>query len=142
MNESTPDLVDQEVWVVEEGTVYSNGIERRLAPYCEQAEPRHRVMAYVWGLLSPAKRKNSGQLAEVSGDTTPYGFQHLRRQVPWDPQGAVVFVAVGEYRCIHTTSNSYLRPVNNLIMPSRGKAARLPGLWSRPRGRHKQLSIR
>jgi SRSO17 transposase len=36
-------------------------------------------------LLSPAERKNSWQLAEVSGDTTPDGFQHLLRRALWDP---------------------------------------------------------
>jgi SRSO17 transposase len=43
-------------------------------------------MAYLRGLLSPAERKNSWQLAEVSGDTTPDGFQHLLRRALWDPE--------------------------------------------------------
>jgi hypothetical protein len=60
-------------------------IERRLAPYVERAEPRQRAMAYVRGLLSPAERQNSWQLAEVSGDTTPYAVQHLLRRALWDP---------------------------------------------------------
>jgi SRSO17 transposase len=63
-----------------------NDIERRLAPYFERAEPRQRAMAYVLGLLSPAERKNSWQLADVSGDTTPYAFQHLLRRALWDPE--------------------------------------------------------
>jgi hypothetical protein len=71
MHESTPNLVDQEGSVVPGGAAYVNDIERRLAPYCERAEPRQRVIAYVRGLLSPAERKNTWQLAEVSGDTTP-----------------------------------------------------------------------
>jgi SRSO17 transposase len=33
---------------------------------------------------SPAERKNSWQLAEVSGVATPYGFQHLLRRALWD----------------------------------------------------------
>jgi SRSO17 transposase len=61
-------------------------IERRLAPYFERAEPRQRVMAYLRGLLSPAERKNSWQLAEVSGDATPYACQHLLRRALWDPE--------------------------------------------------------
>jgi SRSO17 transposase len=60
-------------------------IERHLAPYFERTEPRQRAMAYLRGLLSPAERKNSWQLAEVSGDATPYGFQHLLRRALWDP---------------------------------------------------------
>ena len=80
MDESTPGLVDQEVSVVPGGAAYLNDSERHLAPYCERAEPRQRVMAYVQGLLSPAERKNSWPLAEVSGDTTPYAFQYLLRR--------------------------------------------------------------
>jgi SRSO17 transposase len=85
MYESTPDLVDQEVSVVPGGAAYLNDLERRLAPYFARAEPRQRVMAYVRGLLSPAERKNGWQLAEVSGDTTPYALQHLLRRALWDP---------------------------------------------------------
>ena len=43
-------------------------------------------MAYRRGLLSPAERKNSWQLAEVSGDATPDGLQHLLRRALWDPE--------------------------------------------------------
>jgi len=43
-------------------------------------------MAYVRGLLSPAERKTSWQLAEVSGESTPYAFQHLLRRALWDPE--------------------------------------------------------
>jgi SRSO17 transposase len=84
-NESTPLLVDQDMPVIHGGAAYLNDIERRLAPYFERAEPRQRVLAYLRGLLSPAERKNSWQLAEMSGDTTPYGFQHLLRRALWNP---------------------------------------------------------
>jgi SRSO17 transposase len=60
-------------------------IERRLAPYFVRAEPRQRAMAYLRGLLSPAERKNSWQLADISGDATPDAFQHLRRRALWNP---------------------------------------------------------
>jgi SRSO17 transposase len=82
----TSSLVDQDRSVVPGGAAYLNDIERRLAPYFERTEPRQRAMAWVRGLLSPAERKNSWQLAEVSGDTTPYAFQHLRRRALWDPE--------------------------------------------------------
>src|SRR5256886_11049237 len=78
-------LVDQDISVVHGGVAYLSEIERRLAPYFERTEPRQRAMAYLRGLLSPAERKNSWQLAEVSGDATPYGFQHLLRRALWDP---------------------------------------------------------
>ena len=84
-NEASLPLVDQEISAVQGGTAYLTDIERRLAPYFERAEPRQRAMAYLRGLLSPAERKNSWQLAEVSGDATPYGFQHLLGRALWDP---------------------------------------------------------
>jgi SRSO17 transposase len=86
MHESTLDLADQDASVVPGGAAYLHDIERRLAPYFERAEPRQRAMAYLRGLLSPAERKNSWQLAEVSGDATPYAFQHLLRRALWDPE--------------------------------------------------------
>jgi SRSO17 transposase len=86
MHESTADLIDQDASVVPGGAAYLHDIERRLAPYFERAEPRQRVMAYLRGLLSPAERKNSWQLAEISGDAIPYAFQHLLRRALWDPE--------------------------------------------------------
>ena len=69
---------------VQGGSAYLADVEHRLAPYFERAEPRRRVMAYLRGLLSPAERKNSWQLAEVSGDATPYGLQHLLGRALWN----------------------------------------------------------
>ena len=86
MNESTPDMVDQDTSVVSGGAAYLHDLERHLAPYCERTEPRQRAMAYLRGLRSPAERKNSWQLAEVSGDATPDGFRYLRRRALWDPE--------------------------------------------------------
>src|SRR6267142_1299855 len=78
-------VMDRDVSAVQGGAAYLTDIERRLAPYFARAEPRQRAMAYLRGLLSPAERKNSWQLAEVSGDATPYGFQHLLRRALWNP---------------------------------------------------------
>jgi SRSO17 transposase len=86
MHESTLDLADQDASVVPGGAAYLHDLERRLAPYFERTEPRQRAMAYLRGLLSPAEHKNSWQLAEVSGDATPYAFQHLLRRALWDPE--------------------------------------------------------
>jgi SRSO17 transposase len=86
MHGSTPDIVDQDAAVVPGGAAYLHDLERRLAPYFERTEPRQRAMAYLRGLLSPAERKNSWQLAEISGDATPYAFQHLLRRALWDPE--------------------------------------------------------
>jgi len=77
---------DLDIAVVQGGAAYFNDLERRLAPYFERAKPRQRAMASRRGLLSPAERKNSWQLAEVRGDATPYGFQHVLRRAPWEPE--------------------------------------------------------
>ena len=69
--ECTPPWAGHELMAVQGGNAYVADLERRLAPYCERAEPRQRTMAYLRGLLSPAERKNSWQVAAVSGDTTP-----------------------------------------------------------------------
>jgi DDE superfamily endonuclease len=86
IHDSTLDLADQDASVVPGGAAYLHDLERRLAPYFERTEPRQRTMAYLRGLLSAAERKNSWQLAEVSGDATPYAFQHLLRRALWDPE--------------------------------------------------------
>jgi SRSO17 transposase len=88
MNGSTPDVVDQDASVVPGGAAYLHDLECRLAPYVERTEPPRRTMAYLRGLLSPAEHKNSWQLAEVSGDATPYAALHVLRRVLWDPETA------------------------------------------------------
>jgi hypothetical protein len=57
------------------GQAYLADVARRLAPYFTRSQSRHRVMAYVRGLLSEAERKNRWQVAEICGESTPYGFQ-------------------------------------------------------------------
>jgi SRSO17 transposase len=74
------DLLDVQVW-----TVYWGDIERRIGSLFARSEVRSRAINYLAGLLSPVERKNSWQLAEVTGDTTPYGFQHLLGRADWDP---------------------------------------------------------
>ncbi len=59
-------------------------VERRLHPYFARSEARQQTMTYLRGLLSPAERKNSWQLAEVVGAANPYGFQHLLGRADWD----------------------------------------------------------
>jgi SRSO17 transposase len=75
---------DEATHAVQGGLAYLADLERRLAPYCERAEPRRRTIAYLRGLRSPAERKNSWQLAEISGEATPYACQHLLRRALWD----------------------------------------------------------
>jgi len=59
-------------------------VARRLAPYFARSQSWDRVLAYLRGLLSEAERKNSWQVAEVCGESTPDGFQSLLNRADWD----------------------------------------------------------
>jgi SRSO17 transposase len=61
-------------------------VERRLMPHFPRHVARRRAWASIRGLLSPVERKNGWQLAEVNGDTTPYGVQHLLGRARWDAE--------------------------------------------------------
>ena len=70
-------------------TVQAWGLEltegaRRMGPRCARWEARRRGGAYLRGLRRPGERKNGWQLAEVNGDDTPYGVQHLLGRAVWD----------------------------------------------------------
>jgi SRSO17 transposase len=56
----------------------------RLSVHFARSEVRQRAQDYLRGLLSEAERKNSWQLAEVAGNSTPYGIQHLLGRANWD----------------------------------------------------------
>src|SRR5919199_3229575 len=77
----TIDLTEQTIWAW--SSAFAE-VERRLGPFFARAEPRCQAMAYLRGLLSPAERKNSWQLAEVVGAANPYGFQHLLGRAEWE----------------------------------------------------------
>jgi SRSO17 transposase len=74
------DLLDVQVW-----NLYWAEIERRIGPLFARSDALRRALSYLSALLSPAERKNSWQLAEMSGDPNPYGFQHLLGRADWDP---------------------------------------------------------
>src|SRR5262247_271149 len=71
---------------VREWTLWLTEVERWLMPHFPRREARHRAWAYIRGLLSPVERKNGWQLAEVNGDVTPYGMQHLLGRARWDDE--------------------------------------------------------
>jgi SRSO17 transposase len=48
-----------------------------------RSEPRQQALTYVRGLLSPVERKNGWQLAEHTGQKTPYAMQHLLGRAAW-----------------------------------------------------------
>jgi SRSO17 transposase len=55
-------------------------LEEKLAPLgvdCRDKRTHKTMSCYVKGLLSSAERKNSWQLSEEQGASTPYRFQHM-----------------------------------------------------------------
>src|SRR5215470_16164809 len=73
------DLLDVQLW-----NVYWAQVERRIGSVFARSDALMRAMSYLAGLLSPAERKNSWQLAESRGDPNPYGFQHLLGRADWN----------------------------------------------------------
>jgi SRSO17 transposase len=61
-------------------------VERRIGTHFARGDLQRRAAAYVRGLLSPVERKNGWQLAEVNGDDTPYGVQHLLGRAVWNAE--------------------------------------------------------
>uniref|UniRef100_UPI000A32782C IS701 family transposase n=1 Tax=Xenorhabdus vietnamensis TaxID=351656 RepID=UPI000A32782C len=59
-------------------------LHARLAPLFHSTGPRQRSLAYLRGLLSDVERKNSWQLAEWMGESTPDGIQYLLERADWD----------------------------------------------------------
>ncbi len=60
------DRLDVQGW-----NLYWAEMERRIGPVFARADALTRAMAYLAGLLSPAERKNSWQLAEINGHPNP-----------------------------------------------------------------------
>lgn len=54
-----------------------------LVPLFARSEGRERARGYLRGLLSAVPRKNSWQMAEEIGDTSPYGIQNLLGRASW-----------------------------------------------------------
>ncbi len=69
---------------VNEWVGHLDKLVERIGHLFARSEARQRVKAYVQGLLSPAQRKNSWQLAEAVGDETPYGIQQFLYRARWD----------------------------------------------------------
>ena len=59
-----------------------DALGERIAPRFARSEVRHRAQAYLRGLLGSVERKSSWQLAEVTGDSTPYGLQSTYSEGP------------------------------------------------------------
>ncbi len=59
-------------------------VAERIGPHFSRREAKERAMEYIGALLSPAERKNAWQLAEIAGDSNPYGLQNLLGRAEWD----------------------------------------------------------
>src|SRR5256885_8534094 len=71
----------------EESTHWAPDFERfhaRFARFFARSEPREQAARYLHGLLSPAKRKNTWQMAEAVGEKDPQAMQRLLYQADWD----------------------------------------------------------
>jgi SRSO17 transposase len=66
---------------------WADGLEAlhaRVGQRFARTEPRRRALAYLRGLLSSVERKNGWQLAELAGEPSPDGMQHLLARADWD----------------------------------------------------------
>ena len=85
---------------------YLREVAQHLRPYFVRRRSWHRAVAYMEGLLSTVGRKNAWQLAEVNGDVTPYGIQHLLGRALWqadqlrDALYAYVVAHVGDSQAV------------------------------------------
>jgi SRSO17 transposase len=75
------DMLDVQVW-----NLYWGDVQRRIRPTFRRSDALDQAMRYLAGLLSPAERKTSWQLAEICGASNPYGFQHLLGRAVWDAE--------------------------------------------------------
>jgi len=82
--EPDPFLGDVNLEMVRTWTLWRTEGERRMGAQFARREVRWRAWAYIRALLSPVERKNGWQVAEVNGEATPYGVQHLLGRAQWD----------------------------------------------------------
>jgi SRSO17 transposase len=81
-----PSPTDEALVTVQTWALWLTEVERRIMPHFPRSDARRRVWAYLRGLLSPVERKNGWQIAEVVGDATPYGIQHVLGRAQWDAE--------------------------------------------------------
>ncbi len=71
----------------EDVRVWAEGLDElatRIGRHFARREARERALEYIGALLSPAERKNTWQLAEITGEDNPYGLQNLLGRAEWD----------------------------------------------------------
>jgi SRSO17 transposase len=92
-----------------ETTQWATALEalfRRIRPHFKTEQTFNRAKAYLQGLLSSAERKNTWQLAEILGDSTPYALQQFLYRSLWDADalrddlGNLVVESLGEKEAV------------------------------------------
>jgi SRSO17 transposase len=72
-------LVQIQGWAAE-----LDALVTRIGPRFTRGEVRHRVGAFLRGLLGSVERQNGWRLAEQAGERTPDGMQRLLNHARWD----------------------------------------------------------
>jgi SRSO17 transposase len=116
-------MTDLESAGVDAATVraWTHGLEElsdRLGPHFARREAHRRAMQYLQALVSPVERKNGWQLAEIAGDRTPYGMQHLLDRAVWDADG--VRDALREYVVAHLGDAEGMLILDETSVPKKG----------------------
>ena len=93
-------------------------ISERIGPHFARRDARARVPQYLRALLSPVERKNGWQLAEVAGDRTPYGMQHLLGRAVWDVD--LVRDVLHEYVVAHLGDAEGMLILDETSFPKKG----------------------
>ena len=94
-------------------------LHERINGRFRRPEAHQRALAYLQGLLGPAKRKNGWQLAEYAGDATPDGMQRLLATYPWNEDG--VRDDLREYVVEHLGDEQAVLVVDELGFLKQGK---------------------
>jgi SRSO17 transposase len=109
-----PKTVDRKM--VRSGSEELDAVGELLSPHFARSEVRQRARNYLRGLLSVVERKNSWQLAEVAGNATPYGIQHLLGRANWDAdavrdelRGYVVECLAGEKSVLIVDETGFIK---------------------------------
>lgn len=94
-------------------------LHARIAPRFARPEPRRRALAYLQGVMSEIRRKNSWQLAEHARETTPYGMQRLLAAAVWDND--LVREDLRDYVYEHLGTPHGILVIDETSFPKRGK---------------------
>lgn len=78
----------------------------RLGLQAPRADTRQRVAGYIQSLLGEVDRRNSWQLAEYAGQTTPYAFQHVLGRANWNVDGVRDEVRSYVYDHLHAADDA------------------------------------